>query len=343
MAKKRFVKKKRVKAFGFKCITFEQAGHSLVLFTCSAKRLWRLVQINQRSEDSEKGYQRAVSPSRAARIADFIDRGNVIPNTVLVSFDHAKIVEDKIVIDNRHDAGWVIDGQHRLAGGNESDKDIILPVVAFTDLDLKNQIKCFVTINKEQKGVPSSLYLELLSQLPGSRNETEIAKERCVDLAHMLKQDEESPFYNRIVSTVAPKQGELSLTNFVRKVHPLLRKNAGRLTIYNDEERAGILSNYYRALQNVFPAEFRSADSIFFKTLGFGALISALPAFLDLAHGKFQVSHVAKLWKRLDYIDFSQWNQRGSGSAAENLAAEDLRTELLASTTAKAGDTKIQL
>ena len=200
-----------------------------------------------------------------------------------------------------------------------------------------------MTINKEQKGVPSSLYLELLSQLPGSRNETEIAKERCVDLAHMLKQDEESPFYNRIVSTVAPKQGELSLTNFVRKVHPLLRKNAGRLTIYNDEERAGILSNYYRALQNVFPAEFRSADSIFFKTLGFGALISALPAFLDLAHGKFQVSHVAKLWKRLDYIDFSQWNQRGSGSAAENLAAEDLRTELLASTTAKAGDTKIQL
>src|SRR5262245_20120520 len=88
----------------FPCITFEQGDHSLVLFVCSAKQLWSVVQINQRTEDQE-GYQRAVSPSRAAKLAAFIDDGNVIPNSVLISFDHATLSPDKktITIANRAD------------------------------------------------------------------------------------------------------------------------------------------------------------------------------------------------------------------------------------------------
>jgi DGQHR domain-containing protein len=212
------------KSIRFECITFAQGKQKLVVFLCSAKTIWSIVQVNQRTEDQE-GYQRAVSSSRAAKIASFIDQGNLIPNSVLISFDHAKLsgTEKTITIENRQDAGWVIDGQHRLAGGFQSTRDIILPVVAFVDLPVAEQIKCFVTINREQKGVPASLYLELLKQLPGNRNEAEAAKERAVDLANLLKVDEESPFFNRIVSITAPRKGEISLTNFVRKVAPMLK------------------------------------------------------------------------------------------------------------------------
>lgn len=316
----------------FDCITFEQSGHTLVLFCASAKALWKITQVNQREEDSEDGYQRAVSPSRARKLSSFIDKGNVIPTSVLISFEHAKLRDKgtKLVVDNRKDAGWVIDGQHRLAGGNNSESDIILPVVAFTGLGVTDQIQCFVTINKEQRGVPSSLYLELLKNIPGKRDPAQEAKELTVDIAHEVKRDEASPFYGRIISTTSPRKGELSLTNFVRKVSPMVKTN-GRLATFTHDERCGIINNYYKGLMQAFPKEYERPDSVFFKTIGFGALMGVLPTFLDVTlseRRKFRVADTASMFKRISHFDFSEW--RGlSSSGAENSAADDLRAEIL--------------
>jgi DGQHR domain-containing protein len=312
-------------------MTFKQGKHTLILFVASAKALWDLVKINKREEDKDEGYQRAVSPARADKIARFIDAENVLPGSVLISFDDdTKLDKDSkaIVIPNRADAGWVIDGQHRLAGAFRSKKDIRLPVLAFIGLSIDEQINCFVTINREQVGVPSSLYYELLKYL-GSKSEAEVTKERAADLAQKLKTDELSPFFGKIVVTIAPKRGEMSLTNFVRKLAPLMKRD-GRLAYYNDEDRQGIINNYYLALQQVFPVEYKRGDSIFFKTLGFGALMNVLPTFVDLCiqnyHG-FRVEDAVALFKKIDYFDFSAWHQKGTGSAAEITAGDDLRSE----------------
>jgi len=187
------------------------------------------VQINKREEDKEKGYQRALSPARAEKIARFIEKGNVLPASVLISFDDDTKFDEAssiIVIPNRPDAGWVIDGQHRLAGASRADKDIDIPVVAFIGLSIEDQINCFVTVNREQVGVPTSLYYELLRYLPATKTEAELTKERAADLASKMKNDEGSPFFAKIVVTIAPKRGELSLTNFVRKVAPLLTESS---------------------------------------------------------------------------------------------------------------------
>jgi len=315
----------------FPCLTFEQAGKNLVFFHCTAKTLWSVTQVNQRAEDGDKGYQRALLMPRVDKISKFIDANNYIPTSVLISFTYAKVSKDgaHLVVDKRKDAGWVIDGQHRLAGGNEAHTDLILPVVAFTDLSIEDQIKCFVTINKEQRGVSSSLYLELLKNLPGERNQTEDAKARAVDLAHQLRQDESSPFFGRIVSTTSPRSRELSLTNFVRKVHPLLKPNA-RLSSYSDEKRCGIINALYKALQQTFPEEYESANSIFFRTVGFGALIGILPTVLDITLGEshsFRVGYVTKTLQRMADCDFSNWRKL-TGSGAEMAIAEDLRSRL---------------
>lgn len=313
----------------YDCLLFEQGRRKLVLFSCSAKELWTIVQVNQHEEDGEDGYQRGVSTSRLAKIAAFIDDGNYIPTSVLISFEHAKLSADgtKLIVDKRQDAGWVIDGQHRLAGANQSEQDIVLPVVAFTDLDINDQINCFVTINREQRGVSSSLYLELLKHLPGTRNLTDDAKQRAVDLAHQLRQDEDSPFFGRIVSTTSPKRGELSLTNFVRKVHPLLKQGGqgGRLATFNDEHRCSTLNNYYKGLQQVFPDEYDNSNSVFFKTAGFGALIGVLTPVLDITlteSKKFRVVDVAKTLKRISDFDFSGWRKFSGSGAESNLTKE---------------------
>jgi DGQHR domain-containing protein len=331
----------------FDCLAFTQSSHTLVLFACPARTLWDITQVNQREEDDRKGYQRAVSEARAEKIAQFIDADNLIPTSVLISFNHAKLSQDqkRIVVENRQDAGWVIDGQHRLAGGQKATKDLVLPVVAFTDLSLQDQINCFVTINKEQRGVSSSLYLELLKSLPGTRNPNEDAKQRAVDLAHQLKADEASPFYGRIVSTTSPKKGELSLTNFVRKLQPMLKIGTGRLHTFNDEERCKIINSYYKALQQTFPAEYENVNSVFFKTIGFGVLMGILPTFLDItiqAHGGFRVSHAIKTFKEISDYDFG--DLRGlTGSGAESSISQDLRDRLLARARTGSEGTVIEL
>jgi DGQHR domain-containing protein len=330
----------------FPCVTFEQAGKTLVLFHCTAKILWSIAEVNQRKEDGVKGYQRALSLPRVGKIAQFIDANNYIPTSVLISFSHAKLSRDKtqLTVDNRPDAGWVIDGQHRLAGGNEAATELMLPVVAFTDLSIEDQIKCFVTINKEQRGVSSSLYLELLSSLPGKRNQAEDAKERAVDLAHQLRQDEESPFYGRIVSTTSPQRGELSLTNFVRKIHPLLKPNA-RLAIFSDEKRCGIINAFYKALGQTFPEEYDATTSVFFKTVGFGALIGVLPTVIDIALGEshgFRVAHATRVLQRIGDFDFSPWRKM-TGSGAEIALADELRKKLIGGVSGSPGDTEIDL
>jgi hypothetical protein len=180
--------------------------------------------------------------------------------------------------------------------------------------------------------VPTSLYLDLLHHLPHKRP-ADVAKERATDLATQLRKDEESPFYERIVITTPPKSGQtISLTNFVRKISGLVAPDKGFLSAYTELEQILIISNYYQGLRQVFPKEFEAKDSMFFKTLGFGALWNIFQMFFSLTvkyQGGFTVKDVATMFKGIQHTDFSTWTQYGSGDQAERTAADDLRTNLL--------------
>jgi DGQHR domain-containing protein len=316
----------------FPCIPLQQGTHKLFVFSASAKKLWSVVKINQRDEDKDTGYQRLLSASRLRALTRYVDSGNPIPTSVLISFDkkYASLSSDgrQLIVKNVPNAGWVIDGQHRLAGAHAAKKDIDLATVAFIDLDDDAQVEQFVTINREAKGVPTSLYYDLLKKLPG-KSAADQAKERAADLASELKKDEDSAFFGRIVVTTAPKKGELSLNNFVRKVAPLVSPGKP-LHEYNTLEQAAILRNYFQGLKTVFPSKF-GMSSVFFQTLGFGALINALPTALNLSikHYKgFTVANVAQLFGEIKHFAFDDWAKAGTGSAAEIQAGEDLKQEL---------------
>lgn len=315
----------------FKCIPVQQGVHTLYVFSASAKELWEVVSINLRDTDKDIGYQRVLSPSRLKSITKYVSAGKPVPTSILISFTKGVTVSplgDMLTVNKVADAGWVIDGQHRLAGAHQSPNDIELPVVAFLELDDEAQIEQFVTINKEAKGVPTSLYYDLLSHLP-KKTAADVAKERAADLASELKRDEDSPFYGRIVVTTTPIKGELSLNNFVRKVAPLLMDGRA-LSVYSLREQSAILSNYFSGLRVAFPSKF-SQSSIFFQTLGFGALINALPTAMGLClknYQAFKVSDVAKLFGQISHFDFDVWSKMGTGSSAELQAGEDLKQEL---------------
>jgi DGQHR domain-containing protein len=317
-------------------LKIEQGPHALYMLKGKASVLYNALSINRKIEGKDEGYQRVLSSSRVQALKRFITQKNPVPGSIVVCLEKADYsAEDKtLTIPAGLDVGWVVDGQHRLAAAELASRegvDIDLSVIAFVGLNEEHQIEQFITINKEAKSVPSSLYLDLLKKLP-SKKAAEVPKERAADLASLLRKTEDSPFFQRIVTTTAPKEGQLSLVNFVRKVAPLVVPERGLLAPYGENDQVGILSNFYMGLAQVFPDEFEDSKSIFFKTLGFGALMNIFPAFFTLTlkecQGAFRVSDVAKVFQKIDSYSFDAWKQAGTGSQGEILAGEDLKTNL---------------
>jgi len=326
-------KVKRVKApIRVAAQPLKQGDQSFYLFSMAASKLWTITDINRRSDDKQEGYQRALSPSRVRSIRKYISNNGIVPGSIVVSFDDGEfdVKKSELVLPNKPDLGWVIDGQHRLAGAFEAEADgvdIILPVVAFLKLSLEKQIEFFITVNREAKSVPASLYIDLLKHLPRKKTDKELTDERIADITRTLNSDELSPFYQRIIFTRTAKAGEISLVNFARILRPHIARPNGILGLYTQIEQTGAINNYYKALENVFPPHFENDAGIFFKTVGFGAVWRAFPIIFNWCLGRYKAFNVASVSKALAYVkdfEFEGWNQLGSGTAAENQAGDDL-------------------
>jgi DGQHR domain-containing protein len=298
----------------------------------SASTLWRITQINQRSEDKREGYQRALSDARVRNIAKYIKTGGMLAGCVVVSFDEGQFDDDNetLRLPNQENIGWVIDGQHRLAGAYEASEkgvDLTLPVIAFLGLSLEKQIELFITINKEAKGVPASLYIDLLKDLPKRKTDRELTDERISDIARALDRDELSPFNQKIIFTRTARAGEISLNNFARVLRPHISRPGGTISLYTPIEQEGAITNYYKALTVAFPIAFKKDPPIFFRTIGFGAVWRAFPYVFNLTqsrHKTFSVAAISKVFSEIHDFNFDKWTEAGTGTAAEITAGEDL-------------------
>jgi DGQHR domain-containing protein len=323
------------KRLSFPCLSVEQGSTKLALFRMSAKQLWTITAINKRDPDKDKGYQRVLSAGRVDAIARYVQKGNALPTSILVTFDDAKLNEDgtELTIPNTPEAGWIIDGQHRLAGIHKADIDMEVSVVAFLGLPIQQQVEQFIRVNREAKNVPSSLYIDLLKYIP-DKSDADLARERAADIADSLRKDDDSPFSGKIAMIGSPKAGQISLANFARKIAPLVQKHRGKLQIYSATAQIGIIKNYYKALAHVFPDIYdpKEGVSVFFKTVGFGGLMTALPTVFDLCmrdHNGFRVEDLVKTLKRVDDFNFEEWDELGTGNEAEKTAGDNLTVALL--------------
>lgn len=321
------------KTFSIPVTAVRQGNLTFYLFAMPASRLWELTEINQRSEEKDEGYQRALSPSRVRQVARYIRAGGVIPGSIIVSFKSGKFHAAKraLTLPNKSDIGWIIDGQHRLAGAHEASKDgggdFVLPVVGFINLSTERQIDFFITINREARNVPASLYIDLLKDLPRQKTERELNDERIADIARQLDSDEQSPFSQRIIFTRSARAGEISLNNFARVIRPHIARQSGILGIYTQVEQQGVIDNYFKALSTTFPELRKKEPPLLFRTLGFGAVWRAFPYVFQIANAKYKsvsVASISKVFREIKDFDFSAWNQLGTGTAAEIQAGADL-------------------
>jgi DGQHR domain-containing protein len=333
------------KPLKFTAIEINQGAVKLYAFVAKASTLYDSFSINRRIEGKDEGYQRALSVSRVEAITRYIaDRKKPIPGAIIVCIDNASFhkEDNQLIVPAGTDVGWVIDGQHRLAGAARAARqgvDVELPVVAFRGLTPKAQIEQFITINREAKNVPTSLYLDLLHNLP-DKNPADAAKERAADIATQLRRDEDSPFFERIAVTTSPRPGQISLVNFVRKIAPHVTRDKGILGAYSELEQCKVISNYYKAFAQVYGRQFAAKESIFFKTVGFGALWNVFQYVFSITLKNcsgFMVKDVVSILKQVETFDFSAWLQYGSGNQAETTAGDDFRSAILIAFNAEDG------
>lgn len=323
---------KKAQTLSFDALPVKQGKHEFFLFYIQASTLWSITEINRRSEDKDEGYQRAISSVRVKTISKYVQSGGMLAGCIVVSFDEGVYDKkaSKLRVPNSKKIGWIIDGQHRLAGAHEASKggtDLLLPVIAFLELPLEQQVELFITINKEARGVPASLYIDLLKDLPKKKTDREITDERIADIARELDRDELSPFNQRIIFTRNAKAGEISLNNFARVLRPHLTRPAGIISLYTPAEQEGAINNYYKALALAFPKAFKHDPPVFFRTIGFGAAFRAFPYVFNLTqahHKAFSVSAIGKVLAEISDFNFEAWKDAGTGTAAEIGAGEDL-------------------
>lgn len=172
----------------------------------------RRMEKEQNNDDFESylGIQRELNSSRVKKIAEYIQSVDAtFPNSIIVAID-AKFINldggDLSISYGNKDKGKIakiLDGQHRLAGFEDTDfcftsqnneeVDFEVLVTIFVEADLHTQSQVFTMVNQNQTKVNKSLVYDLES-LALARNPTKTAHQ----IAVLLNSKSGSPFYKRI-------------------------------------------------------------------------------------------------------------------------------------------------
>lgn len=276
----------------YKYISTEINGITIYTLIMSVKDLANISYVAVRGKDTEEGaVQRVLNRQRIMSIKNYVLDDNLFVNTFVINWTYTKslpiISETEIELPILYGAAQLIDGQHRLEGIKAAiaekpelaNKTIIVSLAI--NLETKDAAKIFLNINSEQKPVPKSLIYDLYGVTDEERN---FAINRAEDIARILNEDVNSPFYNVIKYPGMPRgKGKLDLSTVVNALKAyvdhdgkLEEKNVSSLNL-----QATVLQNYFNALK--YHADKASkwstiSSNIFYKAAGF---IGAIEFFME--------------------------------------------------------------
>lgn len=294
----------------------------------SAKEMVNIATVSRIDQDVERGYQRHLDQKRVKEITSYINDGNIIPGSIILSVQkgcskrydeengklHVTLSEDNLL--------FVIDGQHRLYGASLCEQNVILPVCIFTGLDIKQEIQYFLDINSYQRGVAKTLRIELLKFLAEPDSKDDIRNR----LFKELNTDINSPLYNRMSPTTS-MEGKLTHVPFQEAIDPLLNGNILKQFVYEDKK--ALILNYLSAveftLKKMEGSSNRLTNSIFFQAIFkiFDDVCS-----LSLTYYKnYKESSFIEVLDAITRLDFTR--HTGSNNQVKNAMTKEMK-DLLA-------------
>ena len=198
----------------------KMGGHTYYSFSIEPEKLLKIGYVLHRSEANSNmmpTYQRLIKKSRLTAVKKFINEDHgYFPNSIIISIDSKRQLQfdrsEKQVpnavadlgilhLPQQYRSAFIIDGQHRLYGYSDSPyaRTNSIPVVAFENLDQKEQVRLFMDINENQKSVSKKLRNILnADMLWDSPKEAERRDALRLKIAQDLGEKNTSPLYGRI-------------------------------------------------------------------------------------------------------------------------------------------------
>lgn len=312
----------------------------MLVFIASARLVYEHFDVSRRIENKILGYQRSFSKSRIKEIQRYINQEQgIIPNSILVNLDQGKYSYSEethqLSLYETESLGLIIDGQHRVKGCYEANPDFPLMVVATLGLSVKEQARIFITINRTQKGVPASLYLDLMNLLEGDIEDFDqegiSAERRATEIAIRLNEDEQSPLYQLIRRTGDAGFG-ISLSEFVNQMKDYVEPKNGKLANYGFEQQYKIFEIYFRAIKAVFLEQWEDPNSYILKTVGFGGIMKAFYEIFNLVIQKSQSFNTDNTIRVIELIKDFKFDKNnlpsGGGFKAQEKVGEMIVSQL---------------
>ncbi|WP_316805381.1 DGQHR domain-containing protein [Pedobacter nototheniae] len=281
--------------------------------------------ISRRDEDAEKGFQRTLNESRAKDIAKYLDENKgIIPSALILSAqDTAKFRFDKetgkIAFLTSPSSFMVLDGQHRLYGLLKATKTYDIPVVIFNGLNTASEVNLFIDINTTQKGVPTTLLLDI-KNLSGRESKKE---EKQRDLFDRLNKES---VLAGLMSPAKSKVGKITRVSFNQATNELFESG-----FFQDKDIDTVykgVKNYLEAAELVFKRSKSEKAKLTNSTL-FRSLFAIFNEIIDAAlkdSGDLKVESLTNSLDPISRIAFDLYT--GTSNATFNKVVSDMRREL---------------
>ena len=309
----------------YSAIKCTQNDHTFYVSVMSSRDLDEMCFVSRRKEDRDKGFQRLLSEKRAREIAKYLDNNKgVIPSAIIVSAQPiAKLEFDeknsKIRIERAQNSLLVLDGQHRLYGMKNAQRNYDIPVVIFDELTTQEEIRQFIDINTTQKGVPTALILDIKAP---AGTETKI-EERQRELFDKLNKD--SVLAGEMLPSES-KVGKISRTSFNSATKSIFE--SGPLSEKTDDQIYKAVKNYLEAIETIFRKSGKAGAKLT-KNVVFKAIMSVFNDVVEKCVAKYDNMKVASFTEYLmplqdlDYDDYT-----GTNKATESRIISDIKSAL---------------
>lgn len=287
-----------------------------------AKDLDGIATVARADEDPAAGYQRHLNKTRMNDIQEYLNAGNVIPGALIVNArDAADLTYDTatktLSLKRVPGSLFVVDGQHRLFGAINADVDATFPICMFDRLSLQDEVRFFLDVNGNQRGVPRTLQLEILKFLDDVEPADKVRQQLFADLGTTPT----SPLCGK-TSPNKSVRGKLSHVPFETALRPLFEWPHFADLPY--ERKLQLLEAFLNGLNTVLQGAGRAekiTNAAFFMAI-FGA-------FKDIAllvrerHSKYSADNFADVLQPIADLD---WD---SHSGTNKAAVKELTSEIV--------------
>jgi len=283
-------------------------------FVMNPKDLLEVSFVARREVGRERYYQRVIQKDRLLSIARYIEDGGKFPNNIIVSFRkdldikfHALEGPDYsstkwpykgisygiLEFPTDYRSCWIIDGQHRLYAFVNVKKSFYfnMPITAFEHLDIEQQCKFFLDINKNQKPVDPDLLWDLNGEMIPSEREGIIS-----NIAKFLNSEDGSSLSQKIYYSSMGRKKKADVIKIsaiciaIKKrtiVDEFILQNI-KNPLFNKNSSACVkgvalsLSSYFDVLKNICPNNWRLKSGGFILTnVGISVMIGLFEKILS--------------------------------------------------------------